>query len=87
MSYFMKKKIVQKLKKSKIENQIFLLTFAKSSLLLGESFPRRCSVVEHESMNVCAMTLKHASTVTVLLMSKIKSGFLMKFTQNRNGKL
>lgn len=68
-------------------NNSFGCTLAKSSLLLGESLPNRCSVVEHESMNVWAITLKHASTVVVLLMSNMKSGFLMKFTQNRNGKL
>lgn len=64
-----------------------LRTFAKRSLLLGESFPKRCSVVAHASMNVCAMTLKQASTVGVLLISKMKSGFLIKLTQNRKGKL
>lgn len=68
-------------------NIIELHTFAKSNLLLGESLPKRCSVVEHESMNVCAITLRHASTVTVLLISNMKSGFFMKFTQKRNGKL
>lgn len=57
-------------------------TFANNSLLDGESFPSRCSAVEQASMNVCAITLKHASTVGVLLMSNMKSGFLMKFTQN-----
>ncbi len=38
-------------------------------------------------MNVCAMTERQESTDGVLLMSKMKSGFLMKLTQNLSGKL
>jgi hypothetical protein len=33
------------------------------------------------------MTDRQESTVVVLLMSNIKSGFLIKFTQNLNGRL
>lgn len=32
--------------------QYRFLTFAKSNLFDGESFPKRCSFVEHASMNV-----------------------------------
>lgn len=58
------------------------VTLANNSLFDGESLPKRCSAVEQASMKVWAITLKHASTVGVLLMSNIKSGFFMKFTQN-----
>lgn len=63
------------------------LTLANKSLLDGESLPSRCSVVEHASMKVCAITLRQASAVAVLLISKMKSGFLIKFTQNLSGRL
>lgn len=63
------------------------ISFAKSNLFEGESLPSLWSEVEHESINVWAITDKHESTVGVLSMSNMKSGFLMKFTQNLNGRL
>ena len=44
--------------------------------------PNRWSDVEHESMNVCATTDKHESTIIDLCTSNTKFGFLIKFTQN-----
>ena len=63
------------------------MSFANRSLLDGESFPSLCSEVEQASMKVWAMTDKQESTVGLLLISRMKSGFLMKLTQKRNGKL
>lgn len=63
------------------------ISLANSSLLDGESLPSLWSFIEHESINVWAITDKHESTVGVLLISNMKSGFLIKFTQNLNGKL
>lgn len=74
-------------KEKKVKFILADFTLANSNLLLGESLPRRCSVVEQASINVCAITLRQASTVDVLFMSKMKSGFFMKFTQNRRGRL
>lgn len=53
----------------------------------GESLPRRCSDVEHESMKVWATTDKHASVILLLCISNTNCGFLITFTQNRKGKL
>lgn len=63
------------------------MSFAKRSLFEGESLPSLWSEVEHESINVWAITDKHESTVVVLSISNMKSGFFMKFTQNLNGRL
>ena len=62
------------------------MSLANNSLLDGESFPSLCSELEQASINVCAITPNDASTVIVLLISNIKSGFLIKFTQNLKGK-
>lgn len=67
--------------------RLILRTLANSNLLEGESFPNLCSVVEHESMKVWAMTDRHESRVAVLFISNIKSGFLIKLTQNLSGRL
>ena len=63
------------------------MSLANKSLFDGESLVRRCSEDEQASINVWAITDNEASTVGVLLTSKTKSGFLMKFTQNLRGKL
>lgn len=63
------------------------MSFAKRSLFEGESLPSLWSEVEHESINVWAITDKQESTVAVLSISNMKSGFFMKFTQNLNGRL
>ena len=47
-----------------------------------KKLPNRWSDVEHESMNVCATTDKHESTIFDLCTSNTKFGFLIKFTQN-----
>lgn len=53
----------------------------------GESFPRRCSDVEQESMKVWATTDKQASVMLLLWMSNTNWGFLITFTQKRRGRL
>lgn len=83
--YILKIKFI--LNKGVFNNNDKLSTLANNNLLEGESFPSLCSVVEQASIKVCAITDKHESTVVVLLMSKIKSGFFIKFTQNRKGRL
>lgn len=63
------------------------ISFANNNLFEGESFPSLWSEVEQESIKVCAITDKQESTVGVLSISNMKSGFFIKFTQNLNGRL
>ena len=62
------------------------MSLANKSLFEGESFPRRCSVVEQASIRVWAMTDRQESMAAGFWMSSKKSGFCIKLTQNRNGK-
>uniref|UniRef100_A0A8C0Y831 Uncharacterized protein n=1 Tax=Cyprinus carpio carpio TaxID=630221 RepID=A0A8C0Y831_CYPCA len=68
-------------------NRTVLAHLSTHSLLEGESLPRRCSDVEHESMKVCATTDRQASVMLLLWMSNTNCGFLITFTQNRRGRL
>lgn len=63
------------------------MSLAYSSLLEGESLPRRCSEVEQESMKVWATTDRQASVMLFLWMSNTNWGFLITFTQKRSGRL
>lgn len=58
------------------------MSLAYNNFELGESLPNRWSDVEHESINVCATTDRHESTIFDLCISNTKFGFLIKFTQN-----
>lgn len=63
------------------------MSLAYSSLVEGESLPRRCSEVEQESIKVCATTDRQASVMLLLWMSNTNWGFLITFTQKRRGRL
>ena len=53
----------------------------------GVSLVYFISAVEVASMYACAITVRQESTVADLLISNTKSGFFIKLTQKRRGKL